>query len=145
MSKKLPILVTLRSAAALRDDAILYAYCRAGFHVCLLLAVVSGVVGQCLLVYTDAAGWVSGLFAVCMVVFGFVAYFCGEKMEYPHFPRLTLDELEAMRDDMGLSPENYMQTHNNVLHASRQEMQAMETADSLLNAIKQKARSANTP
>lgn len=129
---RLPTLITCRSAIELRDEGIRYANLRAG----MLSAILAGLAAATGPWWLREA-WISyPLLAAATAGAGVVAYFCGSRAEFPHTPRLTLAEMEAMRDDLQLSPGVLQQTYGAVLHGSFDEHRAIETADNFLNRIK---------
>lgn len=131
--KRLPTLVTYRSAEELRDAGMRFAYRKAGLYVGALVAILS----------VFAATWSGVASELMFVLFGVgvvalaVASYCGRTLEFPHCPRLSLEELESMRDDMGLPPEVFRQTHDNVLHGSFEEHRAITKTNAVLAKIKQ--------
>jgi hypothetical protein len=136
--KRLPTLVTFRSAEAFRDDGIHFAYRKAGLHVGLLLALccMAAATRLALSGVDNGLMWaLFGLGAASMCI----ALYSARSMEFPRFPRLSLEELEAMRHDMGILPEVFKQTHDNVLHGTPDEFRAIETADAVLSKIQKNA------
>ena len=133
--KRLPTLIPYRSAEAMRDDAIRFAYRKMGLRLgvpvailCLLAAMRLLTTGSDeLLVYALLGG---GAFALAVVGY------CGKTMEFPHCPRLSLEELELMRNEMGLRPDIYRQTHDSVLHGTFDEHRAIEQTNDVLAKIK---------
>lgn len=136
-SNKLPTLVTYRSAEALRDSGIRYAYLKAGMLAALAIAVLLGASVLWLIVkspeHTGPLRWLLlGLeFAACAAV-----AVCSRAIEYPQTPRMTLDELEAMRDKMGVPAHVFQQTHDSVLHGSMDEVHAGWKAQELFQRLK---------
>lgn len=138
-TKRLPTLVTYRSAEALRDDGIGYGYRKAAMHFSLLVAVAAGGFAQ---VQTMSSGTVGNITLVLLLIAAAaatIAFYCGKTAEYPHFPRLTLEELEAMREEMALPPAVCQQTENSVLIGSAAEIRAMNLTDSLLERVRSAA------
>lgn len=138
-TKRLPTLVTYRSAEALRDDGIGYGYRKAAMLFFLLIAVAAGGFAE---VQTISSGTVESstlaLLAIALAAAA-IAFYCGKTAEYPHIPRLTIEELETMRGEMGLPPAVCQQTENSVLVGSAAEIQAMNLTDSLLERVRSAA------
>ncbi len=131
--ERTPTLVTYRSAIELRDAGIEYAYRKLGMHVGLFVVL-------CVMaasVFYLVTG--KGLPPLVLLLIGLaamgVAAWCAEKAVFPQEPRLTLDELETLRNDMGIPADVFKQTHDSVIHGSIEEHQAMEGANTVLNRI----------
>ncbi len=136
-SGKLPTLVTLRAARALRDEGIRYAYQRAGLYAGLILGpCISAGATYCV---GDPTHPTALIFSVAGLLLMALGAFVGTRATYPQTPRLTLEEIERMRDDMGLPPSVFRQTHDNVLHGSPAEHQAAATTDELLSRLQKRA------
>lgn len=94
-NKKPPVIVTYRSAVALRDAGIRYGILRAGqyasfvFWAGFFLVAVGGLLG--LLPRVTVA---IGILGIVLTVAG--AYLCATKIEFPHAPRIFTAELEAL-------------------------------------------------
>ncbi len=133
--KRLPTLITYRSAEAMRDDAIRFANRKMGLHIGLLVGLLC-MLGAMRLVTTGADEVLSyallGIGASALAA----AYYCGKTMDFPHCPRLSLEELETMRNEMGLRSEVYQQTHDSVLHGTFDEHRAIKQTDDVLAKIK---------
>lgn len=138
MTDRLPTLVTYRSATELRDAGIRYAYRRAGMHIGIVVGLVAASVAQYLAM---VAGAEIGILEWMLFIFGiasiFVAGYCGRTAEFPQCPRITLEELDAMRNEMGLLPEVFRQTHDSVLHGSFEEHRAIDDTAVILERVKQ--------
>lgn len=132
--KRLPTLVTYRSAEDLRNAGIRFAYRKAGLYVGTLVVLLCMVAGIRLILSGVDNGLMLALFAIGGVSLC-VALYSAKTMEFPHSPRLSLVELEAMRDDMGLLPAVFKQTRDSVLHGTLEEHRAIETADVVLSNI----------
>lgn len=137
MQEKLPTLITLRSAYSFRDEGIHYAMLRCGLFLGLAIAMIALGLAQYFAMGgeldSDTATWL--LLTVCGIALVTVAY-CSRRAKYPHFPRLTLDELEALQYEMGLSAENFKRTSDSVLHGSFEEHRAMDTTDTILDKLR---------
>lgn len=135
---KFPTLVTFRSAIQLRDAGIRYAYLKVGLFIGMTIALLAGCVALFALARAEYAGFV---WIALVTAFGgvAVAYSCARKAEFPHLPRLTLDELEAMQQDMGLPSAVIRQTQDCVLHGSKEEHLAAEEAQALLRKAGRRA------
>ena len=57
-------------------------------------------------------------------------------VKFPNYPRMTLDELDVMRKEMGLPAHVFQQTHDSVLHGSGAEIDAGTQADALIQKLK---------
>lgn len=136
-SIKLPTLVTYRSAEALRDSGIRYAYLKAGMLVSFAIAILLGACGLRLIFGShepvNSLVWPLLIFSIAA---GAAAAACGRAMEYPHCPRLTLEELETMRNEMGIPPNVFQQTHDSVLHGSMDEVHAGWKTQELIQRFK---------
>ena len=130
--EQLPTLVTYRSAIALRDAGIQYAYRKAGMYAGSLVALCAMAVGAYFMVTGREL-------PLTLLLLGFlalgIAYRCAEKAVFPQEPRLTLEELDTMRNDIGLRPDVFKQTHDSVLHGSDDEHQAIDKANAVLTQI----------
>lgn len=114
----------------MRDDAIRFAYRKMGYNIGLLVALLC-MLAAVRLVTTGADELLAvGAFALV------AAYFCGKTMDFPHCPRLSLEELELMCNEMGLRPDVYRQTHDLVLTGTFDEHRAMKQTDDVLAKIK---------
>lgn len=140
-SNKLPTLVTYRSAEALRDSGIRYAYLKAGMLASFAIAVL---LGACVLwlIATPTGnsvflGWVLLGFAVAS---GAATAVFGRAMEFPQSPRMTQEELDSMRDEMGIPAHVFRQTHDSVLHGSMEEVHAGWKARELIERFKNSGR-----
>lgn len=138
MNDRLPTLVTYRSAVELRDAGIRYAYLKACMHAGLMI----GMINVCVVVYlTWSEHPASSVLLLPLLIVGVlsiaIAGVCGKAAEFPHAPRLTLEELDTMRNDMGLSPEIFRQTHDSVLQGSFAEHKAIEQTDAVLARVQQ--------
>ena len=136
-TKRLPTLVTYRSAEALRNDGIGYGYRKAAMHFSLLIAVAAGGFAEVQTICPGTVGTITLLLIAAAAAA--IAFYCGKTSEFPHFPRLTLEELEAMREDMALPPAVCQQTENSVLIGSAAEIRAMNLTDSLLERVRSTA------
>lgn len=126
--KRLPTLITLRSAEVLREEAMQFAYRKVGMHVGVLLAAVCMSISLHLALAGDSVGGVSiGLALVSPLLLG-VAWYCGRTLSFPHCPRLTFAELDAMRNDMGLPAEVLEQTYDSVVVGSDEDWQSVKRA-----------------
>ncbi len=67
--------------------------------------------------------------AVAMVLFG-------RAVNFPHCPRMTLEELETLRTEMGIPTHVFQQTHDSVLHGSADEIRAGWKAREFIRRIK---------
>lgn len=135
--EKLPTLVTYRSAIDLRDAGIRYAYLKAGMYAGSFVMLCAMAVSA----YFLMTGQVPPLTLPFLGIFAVgIAYWCAEKAIFPHTPRLTLEELESMRSDIGLRPDVFKQTHDSVLHGSENEHQAIDKANALLRKVARTAR-----
>lgn len=138
MKDRLPTLVTYRSAVELRDAGIRYAYRKAGMHAGLLIGPIAASVALYLVWSENTASSVLLLPLLIVGVLSIaIAGVCGKAAEFPHAPRLTLEELDTMRNDMGLSPEIFRQTHDSVLQGSFAEHKAIEQTDAVLARVQQ--------
>ena len=133
---KLPTLITHRSAEELRDAGIAYAYKKAGLHVGLV--VVFAVIGANVFLYLSGKETPLALLLIGVVAMA-AAFWCGHTAVYPHTPRLTLEELDTMKNDIGLRPDVFKQTYDSVLHGSAEEHQAIEKAHVVLEQISRAA------
>ena len=135
--EQLPTLVTYRSAIDLRDAGIQYAYRKAGMYAGSFVMLCAMAVGAYFLVTGQEV-------PLTLLFLGFlalgIAYWCAEKAVFPQEPRLTLEELESMRSDIGLRPDVFKQTHDCVLHGSENEHQAIDKANALLRKVARTAR-----
>lgn len=139
----LPILVTYRSAEALRDAGILYAYLKAGKLVSFATSAISSTIALWLLSINPEhhlAHPLVWLLLAIAITAGLAIVACDRVMEFPHSPRLTLDELESMKNEMGLSPQVFQRTHDSVLHASMDEIQAMKKTNHLIQRLIKSSR-----
>lgn len=118
-SARFPTLVTYRSAEALRNDGIRYAYLKFTQFIGFTLALAM----LCLGIAIDSI-WPLGISIVAMGV----ALFCGNKAEYPSFVRLSVAEMDLMAQEMGLPPAVIKQTQNSVLLGLPEEISAMSTS-----------------
>lgn len=135
-TSKAPTLVTYRSAEALRDAGIRYAYMKAGMFASLVASALFGAGGLWILLRgLDGPHPLVWLLLVLAVASGLISVACGRAMEFPHFPRLTLDELEIMKSGMGLSAKNFQLTHDSVLHGSEDEVRSIWKANELLQRL----------
>lgn len=115
---ELPILVTLRSAEEMRDAGIRFAYLRAGMFVSLFIVLI---MVACFVYLTEGssrqivplAGLFMGLVFAAVVTIGM----CTRAMEFPQYPRLEREELDAMQNQMGIPAHVFRQTHDNVVMA----------------------------
>lgn len=64
-----------------------------------------------------------------------IAIYSSKTMEFPQFPRLSIEELETMRYDMGLRPDVFSQTYGAVLHGTPEEHRAIYAADAVISKI----------
>lgn len=138
---KLPTLVTYRSAEAFRDAGIRYAYLKAGMVTSFAIAVVlvSAVLWLVLKnpEQTDPLAWLLLCIAVAASA-GMVL--CARAVEFPHCPRMTLEELEIMRTEMGIPGQVFQQTHDSVLQGSMEEVHAGWKAQELIQRFKNSSR-----
>ena len=136
-SAESPILVTYRSAEALRDAGIKYAYFKAGVFAAFLVEVFFLMCGLWLVSrspeHPHPLAWLALLFAIAS---GLVMVACGRAIEFPHCPRLTLDELETMKNGMGLSATIFQRTHDSVLQGSMDEMRSIWKAQDLIQRLR---------
>ena len=140
MNDRLPTLVTYRSAVELRDAGIRYAYLKACMHAGLMI----GMINACVVVYLIWSEHpASSVLLLPLLIVGVlsiaIAGVCGKAAEFPHAPRLRLEDLDTMRNDMGLSLEIFRQTHNSVLQGSFAEHKAIEQTDAVLARVQQLA------
>lgn len=140
MNDRLPTLVTYRSAVELRDAGIRYAYLKACMHAGLMI----GMINACVVVYlTWSEHPASSTLLLPLLIVGSIsvatAAACGKTAEFPHAPRLTLEELDNMRNDMGLSPQVFRQTSDSVLQGSFAEHKAIAQTDAVLARVQQLA------
>lgn len=142
MSDNVPVLVTIKSAATFRDDAIRYAYYRAGLFACTLISVVSVAGLHYLLAYTAVGTATLGLVGGTAAVAAIAAFICAKRRVFPQVPRISFEELEMMRDGMGLPPDVYQRTCENVLIGSIEERRAIDKTDVLLKTLQQKSQEA---
>lgn len=131
MHDRLPTLVTYRSAQALRDDGIRYGYLKAGMYAGYALGLISGGVALYLILTGSSSGWPTELmiFNIGANIGGLV---CSRFASFPHTPRLTLEELNVMANDMGLPQAIFRQTDEAVLHGSFDEFRAIEQTNVIL-------------
>ena len=140
MKDRLPTLVTYRSAAELRDAGIRYAHLRACMHVGLWIGMSAASTALYIVWSENPANNVLLLpLLICGVISMSIAGVCAKTADFPHTPRLTLEELDAMRNDMGLSPEIFRQTHDSVLQGSFAEHKAIEQTDAVLARVQRSA------
>lgn len=135
-SNSLPTLVTYRSAEALRDSGIRFAYLRSGMLASCVIAVLLIGVALWLKVKspeTDTLIWL--LVGLSVAAVAAMAGF-GHAMEFPHSPRMTMEELETMRVEMGIPDHIYQQTNAAVLHGSMDEIRAGWKAEEVIQRIK---------
>lgn len=130
-----PTLVTLESAEAFRDAGIRYAQMRTGLWL--------GGAAACALGAYAAANleadwslwtWLALLSAWAAALA--VGFYCGNRSEFPHTPRVSLDDLQTMRDDMGLPAAVFAQTHDAVIHGTVDDWRAMRGAKALIERSK---------
>lgn len=131
---RFPTLVTYRSALAMRDEAIGFAYRKVGHRVGCFVGLLCMLAAVYLLVSGAGLLWVGLLLMGGACALG-VAFYCARTLDFPHFARLSLEELELMRDEMGLRPDVYLQTHGSVLHGSLDEHRAIKLADGVLAKV----------
>lgn len=136
MTKNHPTLISMRSAVEWRDAGMRYAYLKAGG----IAAVATTLIlcfGLGLLVIEKSTSNI--LLTLSLNVLAFVslgaALLCARKMSFPHFPRMTLEELECMRNEMGIPASVYQRTHDRVLHGSFDEHNAIEITGNLLKNL----------
>ena len=60
---------------------------------------------------------------------------CGRAMVFPQFPRMSLEELEIMRSEMGIPAHVFQQTHDGVLHGSMEDIEADGKARELIQRV----------
>ncbi|WP_291519319.1 hypothetical protein [Acidovorax sp.] len=132
-----PILVTYRSAEELRDAGIKYAYLKAGVFAAFWLAVFFLMCCLWLLSrspeHPHPLAWLAFVLGISS---GLVMMACGRAIEFPHCPRLTLDELEIMKNGMGLSDITFQRTHDSVIHGSVDEVRAIWKAQDLIQRLR---------
>lgn len=139
--ERLPTLITYRSAEVMRQESIQWAYRRAGLYVGMLIFALS-MAAAARTVFIGADDFMSAvLFLVGLASLAAAAY-CGTTMDYPHFPRLSLDELAAMRDDMGLPAVVFQQTHDAVIHGTAEDRFASRRVDEIIAKIQQTGQTA---
>lgn len=135
-AKRLPTLVTYRSAEAFRDAGIRYAYMRAGVLASFMIAMLAGsVVLRLMLKSPEQSDSLAWLLSGIAVAAGVAMVLYGRAVEYPQCPRMTLEELEAMRSDMGMPAHVFQQTHDSVLHGSMEEIHAQSKALDLIQRL----------
>ncbi|ART61468.1 hypothetical protein CBP36_21100 (plasmid) [Acidovorax carolinensis] len=136
-AKNLPTLVTYRSAEAFRDAGIRYAYMRAGMVASLVIVVLAGSgVAWLILKSPEQIGpWVWLLLGIAFAAVGATAVF-GRAVDFPHTPRMTLEELETMRVDMEIPPYVFQRTNDSVLHGSMEEVDAGWKARELVQKLR---------
>lgn len=132
--KRLPTLVTFRSAQDLRDAGIHFAYRKAGLNVGLLVAILSMAAVLHIRLYGADDTFMWALFGVSAISVC-IAIYSSKTMEFPQFPRLSIEELETMRYDMGLRPDVFSQTYGAVLHGTPEEHRAIYAADAVISKI----------
>lgn len=114
---KLPTLLTYRSAEAFRDAGIRYAYLKAGMLICATIGIFVSCFSMWLLVENPfQMGQLEWLFLCTILTAATVGMMlCIRNIEFPHFPSMTMEELEAMRTKMGISHQVFQQTHDSVI------------------------------
>lgn len=132
--KRLPTLITYRSAEVMRDDAIRFAYRKMGLHIGLLIGLLCLFAAMRLVTTGSDELLMYALLGVGAAALAAACY-CGKTMDFPHCPRLSLEELELMRNEMGLRTDVYQQTHDTVLHGTFDEHRAMKQTDEVLAKI----------
>lgn len=133
------VLVTLRSAYALRDDGARFAYWKSGMFGAMLLGInfLACSVGLRWM-RPDAVVLPMVLLALAAALFVAVGW-CAKRLRYPHCVRLTREELDAMRDDMGIPDDVFRLTQDSVIHGSKEDFQA----DEIVAAAVQKGQAAS--
>lgn len=135
--ERLPTLITIRSAEAWRDAGIRFAYLKAGIIGALALLIPISIYLLWILQkpqeHDIGSVWLMlGLVLALMVSIAL----CARAMEFPHFPRMTLEELEIMRVEMGIPAHVFKQTHDSVLHGSSEEVRAGMQTNELIEKLK---------
>lgn len=137
IEERLPTLITIRSAEAWRDAGIRFAYLKAGIIGALALLIPISIFLLWILQkpqeHDIGSVWLMlGLVLALMVSIAL----CARSMEFPHFPRMTLEELEIMRVEMGIPAHVFKQTHDSVLHGSSEEVRAGMQTNELIEKLK---------
>ena len=128
--KKLPTLVTYRSAIELRDNAIRYAYHKSMMVFGCFLVANGVVLGSNLLLTSSDTFSSYMLFAVAVPGLILAVWFHKLSERFVRYPRLSFDELDDMQARMGLSAEIFQQTHDAVIHGTAEDHVADQAAES---------------
>lgn len=140
--KRLPTLITYRSAMVMREEAIQFAYRKMGQYVSMLVGSMSMAAGAWLIL-TGASNALLWSLLVVSLASSIAATYCGRTMSFPHCPRLSFEELDAMRDDMGLPAEVIHQTRDSVVLGSEEDWKAARQAEAVVAKIQRIAKSPN--
>lgn len=136
---RLPTLITYRSAAVMREEAIQFAYRKLGLYLGLPGASLGTAAGAWLTLAGTDSVLAMALFVVSLVSFA-LAMYCARTMRYPHNPRLSFEELNMMRDDMGLPAEVFQQTRDSVVLGSDEDWKSVKQAEAAVERIRRDAK-----
>lgn len=126
-----PTLITYRSAVELRDLGIRYAYMKAGMHIALLVsAALLGVASS--LAWNGTTNQILAALLIGALLSTGLAIYCGHNTEFPHTPRITLEELELMSDELHVPRAVIQQTKERALIGTIEEIKAIFQAEAFV-------------
>lgn len=126
------ILVSLDAANWFRDEGMRFAYWKSAVIGLMLMANLFFALAAGLYLY--APGWEIALLVCLLMAFvSLVAMaWCNKSAEFPQCVRMTREELDTMRDDMGIPADVFQRTHDNVIHGSRMDFRADEQVEKVV-------------
>ena len=131
--KKLPILVTLEAAEAYKEAAIAYAAKRTAAYFCLfVLCLFIPFTFILLLDESSHFGYYFPALLLCPILGG-ASYYLLNNSDYPHCPRISSDELEFIREEMGLPLSVIQEMEDSVIHSTKSENEARELVKKMLS------------
>ncbi len=126
------IIVPLSSAHDLRDAGIRYGMLKASQYASGVVLVLCGALA--LWADTIHHELIYRLSTAVALTLGVMFYLCAKQLDFPHFVRVSLEDLETMRG-LGLSSSVLKDTEEAILHGSMEEHAAIRETATILERI----------